>query len=66
MLFMLKYNPLFAIITNFRAAVIDAKGLNLYYTWYPLTVSAFFLIFGLLLFYKKAGPFLYYMYKIIF
>jgi ABC-2 type transport system permease protein len=59
--FMLKYNPLFAIITNFRAAVIDAKGLNLYYTWYPLAVSAFFLIFGLLLFYKKQDRFVLYV-----
>ena len=38
--FLIKYNPLYSVITNFRNTVVYGKPLEGFYVWYPLAVSA--------------------------
>lgn len=58
--FVLKYNPLYCIISNFRSAVFG-EPMNLYYTVYALLFSIATLIIGFRVFYKKQDNFVLYI-----
>lgn len=53
----LRYNPLFAIISNFRSALFG-EPMDLFYTFYSLGFSAAALVIGVVLFYKKQDKFI--------
>lgn len=53
----LRYNPLFGIIVNFRSAIFG-QPMDLFYTFYSLGFSAAALIIGVYLFYKKQDGFI--------
>lgn len=57
---LIRYNPLFAIITNFRNAVYG-KPLDTFYTVYPIIFSLVILAAGLFFFYKKQDRFVLYL-----
>jgi ABC-2 type transport system permease protein len=56
----LKYNPLFGIITNFRNAIFG-DPMNVKYTIYTLGFSVVTLVIGLVMFYKKQDKFVLYI-----
>lgn len=58
--FLLKYNPLYAVIANFRNAVYG-RPLEAFYVFYPLVVSLVILVIGLVFFYKKQDSFVLYL-----
>ena len=53
----LKYNPLYACIVNFRSAIYGMP-LDIKYTLYSLGVAAASLIVGIFVFYKKQDKFI--------
>ena len=59
--FLIKYNPLYSVITNFRNTVVYGKPLEGFYVWYPLAVSLVVLVVGLVFFYKKQDSFVLYL-----
>lgn len=58
--FLIRYNPLYAVITNFRNAVFG-RPLELFYAVYPLALSAVILVIGMIFFYKKQDHFVLYV-----
>lgn len=59
----LKFNPLYACIYNFRTAVFGATGssgypLDMYYVWFAAIFSLVTLLFGTYMFYKKQDQFI--------
>lgn len=58
--FLIRYNPLYAVITNFRNAVYG-RPLEGFYTLYPIAVSLVILVVGLFFFYKKQDRFVLYI-----
>ncbi|MDE7211894.1 MAG: ABC transporter permease [Lachnospiraceae bacterium] len=59
--FLIRYNPLYAVIANFRNAVVYGRPLEGFYLWYPVAVSLVILVVGLLFFYKKQDSFVLYL-----
>lgn len=59
--FLIRYNPLYAVITNFRNAVVYSRPLESFYTWYPILFSLVILVAGLYFFYKKQDRFVLYI-----
>lgn len=59
--FLIRYNPLYAVITNFRNTVIYGKPLEGFYTAYPIIFSLAVLVAGLYFFYKKQDRFVLYI-----
>lgn len=59
--FLIRYNPLYAVITNFRNAVVYSRPLESFYTWYPILFSLVVLVAGLYFFYKKQDRFVLYI-----
>ncbi|MGN0165217.1 MAG: ABC transporter permease [Lachnospiraceae bacterium] len=57
----LKWNPLYAIIKNFRQTVVYGEGLYFRSTMYALGFSVIVLIIGLIVFYKKQDEFILYI-----
>lgn len=53
----LRFNPLFAVISNFRSAIFG-EPMDLYYTFYSLGFAVVSLIIGIVLFYKKQDKFI--------
>lgn len=58
--FLLKYNPLYSVIANFRNAVYG-RPLEAFYVFYPIAVSLVILAAGLAFFYKKQDSFVLYL-----
>lgn len=58
--FLIRYNPLYALITNFRNAVYG-KPLDMFYMVYPLVLSLIILVIGVLFFHKKQDRFVLYI-----
>ncbi len=58
--FLIRFNPLYAVIANFRNAVFGRPP-ELFYTLYPLAVSLVILVAGLGFFYKKQDRFVLYI-----
>lgn len=58
--FLIRYNPLYAVITNFRNAVFG-RPLEAFYTVYPIVFSLVVLVAGLFFFYKKQDRFVLYV-----
>lgn len=58
--FLLKYNPLYSVIANFRNAVYG-RPLEAFYALYPIVVSLVILVVGLAFFYKKQDRFVLYL-----
>lgn len=56
----LKFNPLFGIITNFRNAIFG-QPMNVMYTLYSLGFSFVVLVVGVVMFYKKQDKFVLYL-----
>ncbi len=54
----LKLNPLYSVIQNFREAIIDAKFLNLHALAYSAIFSVLTLIIGIWMFYKNQDKFI--------
>jgi ABC-2 type transport system permease protein len=54
---LLKYNPLYCIIHNFRACVLGTD-MNWYYMLYAFIFSIVMIIFGTFIFYKKQDEFI--------
>lgn len=54
--FILKYNPLFCIIDNFRSAVFGSR-MNMHYALYGMLFSIFTVIIGFAVFYKEQDRF---------
>lgn len=55
--FILKLNPLFGVIHNFRSAIFG-EPMYMKYLWYSLGVSVFCLIVGCIMFYRKQDEFI--------
>ncbi len=53
----LKYNPLFCIIDNFRSAVFSTE-FNWWNTWYSFGFSIVFVLIGLFVFYRNQDKFI--------
>ena len=58
--FLIRFNPLYAVIANFRNAVFGRPP-ELFYTLYPVAVSLVILVAGLAFFYKKQDRFVLYI-----
>ncbi|MDE7297374.1 MAG: ABC transporter permease [Lachnospiraceae bacterium] len=58
--FLIRYNPLYAVIANFRNAVFGRPP-ELFYMFYPIAVSLVILVVGLTFFYKKQDRFVLYI-----
>ncbi len=58
--FLIRFNPLYAVIANFRNAVLGRPP-ELFYTLYPVAVSLVILVAGLAFFYKKQDRFVLYI-----
>lgn len=58
--FLVRYNPLYAVITNFRNAVFG-RPLERFYVVYPIVFSLVVLVVGLFFFYKKQDRFVLYV-----
>jgi ABC-2 type transport system permease protein len=56
----LKFNPLFGIITNFRNAIFG-DPMNINYTIYTVCFSVITLVVGLIMFYRKQDKFVLYI-----
>lgn len=56
----LKFNPLFGVITNFRNAIFG-DPMNVKYTLYTVGFSVITLVVGLIMFYKKQDKFVLYI-----
>jgi ABC-2 type transport system permease protein len=56
----LKFNPLFGIIQNFRNAIFG-NPMNIKYTLYTAGFAVFTLVIGLIMFYKKQDKFVLYI-----
>jgi ABC-2 type transport system permease protein len=54
---LVRYNPLYAVIANFRNAVFGVP-LDSFYTWYSLIFGVASLIIGTLVFYRKQDKFI--------
>lgn len=54
----LKLNPLYAVIVNFREAIIDGVSLSLYSLLYSAAFSVLSLIVGIWMFYKNQDKFI--------
>lgn len=54
--FVLKYNPLFCIIDNFRSAVFGSP-MNMRYMWYSLGCAMVSLVLGFYVFYRRQDEF---------
>ena len=59
--FLLKYNPLYAVINNFRRTIMYGQSLEFFSTWYPLAVAVVFGVIGMIFFYKKQDEFILYV-----
>lgn len=59
--FLIRYNPLYSVIANFRNAVVYGKPLEGFYVWYPIVVSLVVLVAGLVFFYRKQDTFVLYL-----
>ncbi len=59
--FLIKYNPLYSVIANFRNAVVYGRPLESFFTWYPIALSLVILVVGLVFFYKKQDSFVLYL-----
>ena len=58
--FLIKYNPLYSVIANFRNAVFG-KPPEIFYMVYPAVFSFLVLVVGLFFFYKKQDKFVLYI-----
>ena len=58
--FILKYNPLFCVIANFRSAVFG-EAMNMTYMFYSFGFSILAIAVGFILFYKKQDKFVLYI-----
>lgn len=58
--FLIRFNPLYAVIANFRNAVFGRPP-ELFYSLYPVAVSLVILVAGLAFFYKKQDRFVLYI-----
>ncbi len=56
--FVLKYNPIFSVIDNFRRTVVYGKGLDWASMGYASLVSVAFIVIGLFVFYRKQDKFI--------
>ena len=54
---LIKLNPLYAVIANFRNAVFG-KPLDLFFVWFSLGFGALSLLIGVLVFYRKQDKFI--------
>lgn len=57
---LLKYNPLYAMIANFRNAIFGLPA-DKFFTWYALGFGAVTLVIGIVVFYKKQDKFILYI-----
>lgn len=58
--FILKYNPLFCVISNFRSAIFG-EAMNMTYMFYSFGFSILTIAVGFVLFYKKQDKFVLYI-----
>lgn len=58
--FILKYNPLYCVIANFREAIFG-QPMNMWYMWYSFGFSVLAIAVGFVLFYKKQDKFVLYI-----
>lgn len=58
--FLVKYNPLYAIIANFRNSIFG-KPMEMFYFRYSLGFSVIVLVIGIIMFYRKQDKFVLYI-----